>query len=153
MSKLRQLIYISRATRVLTDEEAEALVNRAASNNRKQGITGALLYLQGAFIQVLEGEADAISGLLDRLKRDTRHRDLRLLQDVEVQDRQFKNWSMGMVQTPTADKPEVLRELSALDELGVPDDSSGADMPLCQTFMMMQRLYETDKVLQRARNH
>ncbi len=151
MSGLRQVIYISRATGELSHEEIRELVAQAAANNRKNQITGALLYLEGSFIQVLEGDRGAIEALLEKLRRDSRHCDLRLLSDIEIPDRRFENWSMGLVETPESDRLSVMREMSSVSTGAESANSDEFDQPMPETVMMMQRLYETDSALQRAR--
>ena len=151
MSRLRQVIYISQATRDLSDEEIRRLVDVAAANNRVRQITGALLYLESSFIQVLEGEAEAIANLLDKLRRDTRHENLRLLSDIEIAERQFEDWSMGLIESSKVVRPKVVSEISALPAAADQAENDEHYVPLPETVMMMRRLYDTDKVLQRAR--
>ena len=151
MSRLRQVIYISQATRDLSDQEIRELVAVSAANNRVNQITGALLYLEGSFIQVLEGEADAIASLLDVLGRDERHHDLRVLSDLEIEARQFEDWSMGLIESSKVLRPKVVSEISALPAVTDQAENDDHYAPLPETVMMMRRLYETDQVLQRAR--
>jgi hypothetical protein len=151
MSRLRQVIYISQATRDLSDQEIRQIVDVAAANNRVKQITGALLYLESSFIQVLEGEAEAIANLLDKLRRDTRHENLRLLSDFEIEERQFEDWSMGLIESSKVVRPKVVSEISALPAAADRADNDEHYVPLPETVMMMRRLYDTDKVLQRAR--
>ena len=151
MKKLRQVIYISQATRPLEADEIHALVSKAAANNKKLEITGALLFLEGSFVQVLEGDREALDALLDKLYRDSRHCNIRLLSDIQIESRQFTHWSMGLVDTPKSARPSLAREITSVSTLAGSRNSEDFDMPLPETFMMMQHLYATDKALQRAR--
>ena len=151
MKKLRQVIYISQATRPLDAGEIHDLVRKAATNNKKLEITGALLFLEGSFVQVLEGDSEAIGELLGKLSRDSRHCNLRLLSDIQIDSRQFKHWSMGLVDTPESARPTLVREITSVSTLTGSCNNEDFDMPLPETFMMMQHLYTTDKALQRVR--
>ena len=46
-----QLLYISAANHDFTEEELEALLIKARSNNEKVNVSGMLLYHEGSFIQ------------------------------------------------------------------------------------------------------
>jgi len=54
-----------------------------------------LLYSNGNFLQVLEGDQDAVQETFTRICRDTRHHNTILLTEEDVTDRHFANWSMG----------------------------------------------------------
>ena len=64
--------------------------------------------------QVLEGEASLIGSLLDILGRDDRHHNLRVLSDIEIEARQFEDWSMGLIDSSKVLRPKVVSEISAL---------------------------------------
>jgi hypothetical protein len=153
VSAFRQVVYISQATGTFTESELNELVEVSRRNNKKYGITGAMLCLENAFIQVIEGEDAAISRLLDKLHTDTRHQNIRILSDKLAQVRNFQNWSMGIVKAAEVDRPQVLEELrlASTAKNGLEDRSN--IMPVSQTFMMMRRLYDTSNVLQRAQGH
>jgi hypothetical protein len=153
MHAFRQVVYISQATGAFTASELNELVEVSRRNNKKHGITGAMLYVENAFIQVIEGEDTAIGQLLDKLRTDTRHRNIRILSDKLAQVRNFQNWSMGIVKAAEVDRPQVLEELRlASTANGGAEDRSNIT-PVSQTFTMMRRLYDTSNVLQRAQDH
>ena len=63
---LVQLIYVSSACRELSDEELEHILESSIRHNTQQGITGVLLYTNGRFMQVIEGEEAAIETRVSR---------------------------------------------------------------------------------------
>ncbi|MFT4824735.1 MAG: hypothetical protein ACI9J0_002662 [Cryomorphaceae bacterium] len=152
VNQFRQVVYISHATATLTKNELNELVEVSRRNNKKYGITGALLYLENAFIQVIEGEDAAISQLLDKLYADTRHRNVRIVSDNIAQIRYFQEWSMGIVKAPEVDRPQVLKELRLASTANGGSADSSNSMPVSQTFIMMRRLYDTSLALQRAQD-
>jgi hypothetical protein len=46
-------------------------------------------------MQVLEDEKDAVLALYERIEQNERHHDLRILHTAEIEERSFKNWTMG----------------------------------------------------------
>ena len=151
MSKIRQIIYTSKAACPFSSEELRLLVDASAGNNRRNGITGALLFVEQSFIQVIEGEEDAVAVLLTTIKNDPRHTDFRIISDQVQEGRHFSEWSMALVTPPEQDRPQVVRELRSASEYA--DSHAGEHMPLQmpETFEMMQHLYNADRVLQGAR--
>ena len=89
------LIYISHAVHPFTQVELEQLLTSARRNNKRLGITGMLLYLNEKFIQVLEGERQAIEKVMAIIELDPRHKKLSVLLEGESSERIFKTWTMG----------------------------------------------------------
>jgi hypothetical protein len=54
---LIQLLYSSKATTALSPAELTAILDKSVANNQARQITGLLLYRDGCFLQLLEGEA------------------------------------------------------------------------------------------------
>ena len=90
-----QLVYLSSARRPFSQDELVELLRQARAKNERLGITGLLLYKDGNFLQVLEGEDEAVHGLIRRIEADPRHTDTTVLLDEPVAARAFPDWSMG----------------------------------------------------------
>jgi hypothetical protein len=93
---MRQIVYRSSTTAgsARAADDIPDIVRQAAARNGFEGITG-LLYSEGdVFLQVIEGPADSMSDLLGRLSEDDRHRDLTILVDRPVDDRESGDWTM-----------------------------------------------------------
>jgi hypothetical protein len=92
---MKRIRYVSRFARDLTPAEIDALAAAAAEQNARFGITGVLLTSGRLFFQIVEGPDDAIDGLLARIRRDDRHRDVFVLgEELGVRERDFPDWSM-----------------------------------------------------------
>ncbi len=89
------LVYTSLATNPLSEEELVRLLMKSRANNKGLDVSGMLLYLQGKFIQVLEGEREQVRSLYNRIQKDRRHRKVTVVVEGESPDRIFQNWSMG----------------------------------------------------------
>ena len=93
---LHALIYVSRACQPMTVEALAELQAQAAANNRAAGISGCLLYRDGCFMQLLEGQRERLMTLYDRIRNDRRHTDCRLVMNAPVALRTFRDWGMAM---------------------------------------------------------
>ena len=90
-----RLIYVSSETSPFTDERLDELLQQSRRANLASGITGLLLYMDGHFMQILEGSKAAVLALIAKIKSDPRHRDLTVLMEGETPNREFQEWSMG----------------------------------------------------------
>ena len=52
---MKQIIYISSAAKKMDDDDLLDILKTSRENNKKNDISGMLLYDNGSFIQVLEG--------------------------------------------------------------------------------------------------
>ena len=92
---MQALVYVSTATTLPTRNLVSAILDAAHRNNPKFGLTGMLLWKDMAFAQLLEGPADALDAMWDRLVADERHEDVRLLSRWTIESRFFGEWSMA----------------------------------------------------------
>ena len=92
---LISLIYVSSATRLLSDQELVDILNISRENNKQRNITGMLLYKDGNFMQVLEGPEGAVLELYEAIRKDNRHKGVMLLGVERVEVRSFPAWEMG----------------------------------------------------------
>ena len=90
-----QLVYVSAATRELSDKELVQLLEKARRRNSDRGVTGMLIFHEGSFIQVLEGEEDTVQQIYNTIGGDPRHDKKRVLFRGHVEERAFGEWTMG----------------------------------------------------------
>jgi FAD-dependent sensor of blue light len=109
--QLHRLSYHSHA---LTTSAAglDAIYAESAAFNASVGITGALLFADGRFVQILEGDQAAITSLYERITRDPRHDHVTFDYLIEVPSRLFPDWSMARITDDKTDIP-MARILSA----------------------------------------
>jgi hypothetical protein len=91
---LIQLGYISKPIGLMDDQKLADILEKSRKNNSENEITGILLYSEGSFLQVLEGEPARIHETFFRIKADPRHQSINVLFEEPISDRHFKNWSM-----------------------------------------------------------
>ena len=107
-----RLIYISEPQ---LDPAAGSIMSQLGSimktsqrNNQAAGITGALAYDESWFLQVLEGERRAIWQTFSRISEDERHGGCLLVEMVDVRERLFGNWWMGLATRDAVTAPAFL---------------------------------------------
>lgn len=93
------LAYCSAATRLLDSEALAELLRVCRANNERAGLTGLLLYHDGSFMQVLEGESEAVRAAYRRIQNDPRHRSLIKLAEAPLPQRNFGRWAMAFTDT------------------------------------------------------
>lgn len=97
MNQLIHCIYASKASRTFQEHAIPDLLAAARRNNADRGITGMLLYIEGNFFQVLEGEETAVTEVFERIRLDPRHGRVTLIIREPLFERAFSDWSMGFV--------------------------------------------------------
>ncbi len=87
--------YLSRSLVSWTQSELETLLEHSRSKNRDRGITGAMMHVQGYFLQLLEGPETAVNTVFSIIEQDPRHEIASILYDEIITERHFPNWVMG----------------------------------------------------------
>lgn len=101
MSTLTRLAYSSKATfepfsrtESKLDPRVADILHVARENNRKNRLYGALYYGNGNFFQCLEGDEAQVNQLYEKLLRDPRHKDLKILLREPIERVSFGDWEM-----------------------------------------------------------
>ena len=111
-SELIHCIYASAASRDLEAGELAGLLEVARENNTRLGLTGMLLYAEGSFFQVLEGQAGVVDALYARIELDPRHRHVTMIIREPIPKRHFDAWTMGFCKM----SPEALAGMSGVND-------------------------------------
>jgi hypothetical protein len=112
------IVYVSSAVTPFSRHELDNLLTKSRDNNVKLGITGMLLYKDGNFMQLLEGEEPVVLKLFAAIGRDPRHCGTTILIQGALAERQFSDWSMGFC------------DLNAADAVSAPGYSEFRNTPL-----------------------
>lgn len=92
-----QIIYSSEATTPMESDDLEALLEKARSKNAAHGISGALVYTDRVFLQILEGEEAELQALMAKILKDPRHEAVTILREGDVPTAHFESWGMAYV--------------------------------------------------------
>jgi hypothetical protein len=88
--------YIARGGSNIEDILDDIMATATRRNTRDE-ITGVLFYVDGHFLQIIEGEQNKISKLMSDIKQDARHKNITIHFDVPVEMRGFSDWSMNVL--------------------------------------------------------
>ena len=94
---LKTLTYTSRASLDLTAADLAEIHRVARELNGLDGITGLLAFDGTRFLQIVEGSAEAVEALVERLRRDHRHTGFEVRDEQAIERRSFPGWSMELV--------------------------------------------------------
>ncbi len=105
--KIKSLVFVSTETVHLSDEDLLNLLKKARQKNLENGITGMLLHKDGNFMEVIEGEASKVDWLFQSILNDPRHRKIEVIDEKELSQREFGDWSMGFRKLDSNDTPAI----------------------------------------------
>lgn len=111
-----QIIYSSESATPMQVDDLEDILEQARCSNAEKGITGALVYVEGIFLQILEGDRVSLQDLMSRIARDVRHETVTVLREAEVPCAIFSDWKMAYV-AATAEQVASWAGLSASAEV------------------------------------
>ncbi|WP_420387770.1 BLUF domain-containing protein [Roseivirga sp.] len=128
---LYELIYRSTAKPGLTEEELKTILTTARQFNSENNITGCLLFHEGQFLQLLEGDFQVLLDLYDKIKRDPRHREFLLLHMKESPQRVYDRWTMAF-KTLNNNELRDYSGVSEFTELETEEEESSISVELFQ---------------------
>lgn len=102
-----RITYTSSATQTITPSMILDILEAARDFNGNRGVTDLLYCAQNQFAQVLEGEAEAVDAIFEKIKADGRHKNIAAKRE-DVAERDFTDWSMAFVDSSTAEVARVL---------------------------------------------
>ena len=105
-----ELTYCSLAKPQITADEILAILKSAEKNNKKNRITGCLLYYNHEFLQILEGEEKIVKAVQKKIAKDSRHTNVRILSEGEKEERTFDHWTMAFKEL-SADEARNITDL------------------------------------------
>ncbi len=96
MSENIRLIYISEVDgESFSSDMLEDILFKSHRNNPDLDITGMLVCTFGHFLQALEGPEEAVETLYQKIAKDSRHRNFKMLKEESIDNRLFGDWAMG----------------------------------------------------------
>lgn len=103
MTRLIHLIYSSAAKTDFSANDLLALLASSRSKNTALNISGMLLYVEGSFLQVIEGQEADIDQLFETISADPRHGNITTIIRESIARRAFADWSMGFADVQLAE--------------------------------------------------
>ncbi|TWR31438.1 BLUF domain-containing protein [Mucilaginibacter pallidiroseus] len=128
------LVYISAASKLMDDFELSEILKTSRQNNKERDITGMLLYSEGTFMQVLEGEEHDVIALYNKIEKDDRHKGIIKLASGQLDERIFGSWSMGF-------KSATSQEFSQISDFA---NSQNAGSSVHPSVAMLKSFFENN---------
>jgi hypothetical protein len=91
------LAYLSHATGAIAAPTLADILASSRRNNDSLGVTGMLCHYDGSFLQFLEGDDAAVSGLFQTISSDRRHQGILEVHRSRIAERVFSDWTMALV--------------------------------------------------------
>ena len=146
--ELSFIIYISRSHKKLEKLELVDLCAKSAAKNLKLNITGLLLCVGNSFVQVLEGQKEIVQDLYNKISKDPRHTQCRILFEGTTPERLFSQWNMNFLQMDDAYflQYDELTDLRTYMEnfLKSPEDLSDKVLKLIQRVPKILKSHKVD---------
>ena len=91
------LLYISQSCLIMPDQErcVQDIVSVGRSRNKALDVTGALIFTETHFAQILEGAEDRVAELMRSIVRDERHTNVDIILRERLGARRFCSWSLA----------------------------------------------------------
>jgi hypothetical protein len=95
MSQLVRLLYTSVLSKNHSSEVIQEILEKGRASNARNGITGILLFRNGEFLQLLEGDMFNVYFTFKKIRDDERHYKIRILHESPIESRLFSSWTMA----------------------------------------------------------
>lgn len=116
-----RIMYMSSATRTISDEELEELLRKAKIKNKQRDLTGLLIVKGRTFLQCLEGEKEKVLKVYNKILEDERHENVIELIEEDTETRLFPTWEMGYRNLKSLDdiKSKKIKEILSVKDLNI----------------------------------
>lgn len=112
MTELHEILYCSTLAPEQQPNVVGQIVSEARAKNAKRDITGLLVFDGLHFCQQLEGPRDPLVRLMDRIGRDSRHQDIRVVYEGSLNERRYRRFDLGYADV---EGPASMADLQVLD--------------------------------------
>ena len=90
---IKNLIYVSNPVG-FNEKNIKNILETSDINNKKNKVTGCLIYRQDLYLQYLEGPQEELEFTYNKILSDKRHTDIHKLSENSTKRRLFTNWAM-----------------------------------------------------------
>jgi hypothetical protein len=100
---LQHVIYFSKSIKQMQEDDLISLLQQSRDWNKQHNLSGMLVYMQGGFLsknagrfmQVIEGSKDEVDYIFGKIKQDSRHEQINIINYQPIEKRNFNDWQMG----------------------------------------------------------
>lgn len=114
------IAYVSTASKDLKESEIKTILENSVAWNNRQGLTGILLYSEGNFFQIMEGEEGVIKDLFESIKQDPRHHNVLQIFGKEIHREAYDGYKADFISANADYDPKkfesYLKQIEVLDD-------------------------------------
>ncbi|MFN4761503.1 BLUF domain-containing protein [Gillisia sp. Q332] len=114
------IVYVSTASKDLKDSEIKNILEESVAWNNGHDLTGILLYSEGNFFQIIEGEESVIKDLFESIKQDSRHIDVLQIFGKEIHKKAYDGYKADFIAAREHYDPEkmecYMKQMEVLEE-------------------------------------
>lgn len=108
MEDLIHVIYVSAASPDISEHDTVKFINEARKINRRNDVSGLMLYMGDCFLLLLEGETTRVGTASAAIFSDKR--EMRMLLREAIAEREFPEWIMGFEAVEPIEAARLLGE-------------------------------------------
>lgn len=142
MEDLIRAIYVSFATSTLSEHDTVQFLTKARKVNRKNDVSGMMLYTHGRLLLLLEGEAACVDLACSTIFSDKR--EYQMLLREPIAEREFPEWTLGFETVESAEVVQLLGKPLLFDSAA---RVAGFDAESAKTLLsiMGRRRWQSDR--------
>lgn len=104
------ICYVSTATKKFAKEEIDDLLKVSKEKNNEKDIRGFLLYSEGNFFQIMEGQKNTVLDLYTKIQKDPRHETIIQILGKEIPQGAFDGFETDVVTDNNKYDPEIMED-------------------------------------------
>ncbi len=128
------ICYVSTVSKDAKLEDIKNLLDSTAQYNNEHDIRGVLLYAEGNFFQILEGEKKLVEDIFEDIKKDKRHKNIIQVVGKDVKHGAFDGFKAELVNESNKCDYELVKEYMVQVE-GLDSETQGVVKRMLEVFI------------------
>jgi hypothetical protein len=124
----------------MSEAELVNILSDSRENNKDKNVTGMLIYGEGTFIQVLEGNPANVNSVYDNIIKDKRHKNLIVLATGSLIKRNFPDWTMGFTTINADELAELEGYINPANKNFLATENPHAAISVLKTFAQNNKI-------------
>ncbi len=116
------IVYVSTASSDLKEPEIKTMLDESVAWNNRNDLTGLLLYSEGNFFQVIEGEETVIKDLFESIQQDPRHHNIIQIFGKSIHKEAYDGFKSDFIYSNAHYDPKKFK--TYLEQIEVLDDAT-----------------------------
>ncbi len=140
---MKYTIYLGATKKLMSEAELADMLILNQQNNRNSNITGMMIYTEGTFMQVLEGNEDDVRMACRKIEQDVTTKNVIKLAEDTITKPNFRNWSMAFLASNLAMVQRLEGYINPTSKHFLNTDSTHAAVVMLKSFAKSNRISYT----------